>query len=257
MEGKRAHASTSPFLRGNWAPVLTNLAPQPCRVTSGALPPSLRGSFLRIGPNPSRPEELQKNYHFFAGDGLIHGVELDGLTNTATYRRRFVDTPHYLTGEDSVAGEEGEGGGERGGLANTAMVWHAGKLLALEEGSKPYHIALPSLATIGRYTFSGALRHNFTAHPKVCATTGEMVFFGYGAHEVEGSDAFIHTSVVGREGDLLTTIPVPVRRPTMFHDCAITRNYTLTLDFPLWDMGGPTRVEDRSRYKIDLQMNTG
>ena len=56
-----------------------------------------------------------------------------------------------------------------------AMVFHAGRLLCLEEGSKPWEICLPSLETSGRFTFRGRLRHNFTAHPKVCPLTGRTL----------------------------------------------------------------------------------
>ena len=39
-------------------------------------------------PNPSRkPDGL---YHWFDGDGMVHGVHIND--GTATYRNRFVDT---------------------------------------------------------------------------------------------------------------------------------------------------------------------
>jgi hypothetical protein len=116
-----------------------------------------------------------KTYHFFSGDGVIHGVEFsaagsDGSPGSVTYRRKFVETPNITTGEDVV-------GDERGGLANTAMVFHANRLLALEEGSKPYEVGLPLLNTVERVTFDGKLTHNFTAHPKVCPETLDLMFF--------------------------------------------------------------------------------
>ena len=109
----------SAFLRGNWWPVEDEIECSENTIT-GQLPSDLRGSFLRIGPNPRNPELLDAGYHFFAGAGMIHGVELrDGR---ACYRRKFVRTPMFMTGED-VAGEDGE---ERGGFANTgtiAVLW--------------------------------------------------------------------------------------------------------------------------------------
>ena len=264
---------TNQFLRGNWYPQVTEVTTaERCTVTAGELPGDLAGSFLRVGPNPSKGQldgmtaKGLLRYHFFAGDGMVHGVELGG--GEARYRRRFVSTPHFLTGVDRVGGAgaaldpsklnitaagQGDGAGERGGLANTALVFHAGRLLALEEGSKPYEVALPGLQTVGRFTFGSgptSLQHNFTAHPKVCGATGEMVFFGYGAHSVRGSDAFLHASVADAFGSLVRTVPVHFRRPVMAHDMAVTRNYTLLMDFPLWDMGGATKAEDRSRFGV-------
>ncbi len=63
--------------------------------------------------------------------------------------------------------------------ANTALAWHHGKLLALWEGGPPHEIKVPSLETVGPYTFGGKLKHAFTAHPKVDPKTGELMFFGY------------------------------------------------------------------------------
>ena len=102
----------SAFLRGNWWPVEDEIECSDNTIT-GQLPSDLRGSFLRIGPNPRNPELLDAGYHFFAGDGMIHGVEL--REGRACYRRKFVRTPIFVTGED-VAGEDVE---ERGGFANT------------------------------------------------------------------------------------------------------------------------------------------
>merc|ERR1719460_1317738 len=104
---------------------------------------------------------------------MVHLVELK--SGSALYRSRWVRTPNFEKGRDVIDNE-------RGGLANTAMVFHAGRLLCLEEGSKPWHLSVPSLDTVGRFTFDGHLHHNFTAHPKVCPDTGELMFFGYGAH---------------------------------------------------------------------------
>lgn len=238
-------AVVSPFLKGNWEPVSQETADSvPLQVQFGNIPADLSGCFLRIGPNPSRPEKVDhRTYHFFFADGMVHGVEFAG--GSAKYRSRYVQTPQYLHGKDVVEDTQ-----ERGGVANTAVVFHAGRLLCLSEASKPWNLALPSLATVERFTYSGGLRHNFTAHPKVCASTGEMVFFGYGMHTVEGSSAFIHCSVASADGRLLSTLPVNFRRPVMTHDMAITAKHTILGDFPLWDMRGPTKEEDRSRFGI-------
>ena len=68
-----------------------------------------------------------------------------------------------------------------------------------------------------------------------------MMFFGYGDHTVEGSDAEVHYSVADPAGRLLSTVPIKYREAVMCHDFAISRNYSVLMDFPLWDLGGPTR----------------
>ena len=65
---------------------------------------------------------------------------------------------------------------------NTALVFHAQKLLALEEGGLPYQLRTACSAlldTIGRVSFGGKLQHAFTAHPKVDAASQYMFSFGY------------------------------------------------------------------------------
>ena len=67
------------------------------------------------------------------------------------------------------------------GTANTALQYHAGRLMALNEGDKPYAIRAlcdGALETLGSMTFGDALKHPVTAHPKICPFTGEMLFFG-------------------------------------------------------------------------------
>ena len=67
----------------------------------------------------------------------------------------------------------------RASRANTHVVNHAGKTLALVESSLPYEIT-NDLQTVGAYDFGGKLINSMTAHPKICPTTGELHFFGYG-----------------------------------------------------------------------------
>ena len=57
-------------------------------VFKGHLPKDLYGAYMRQGPNPvHKPPGL---YHWFDGDGMIHGVRLaDGA---ARYRNRWVRT---------------------------------------------------------------------------------------------------------------------------------------------------------------------
>ena len=51
--------------------------------------------------------------------------------------------------------------------------------MALQEADAPHHVSIPDLTTVGRFNYGGNLKHTFTAHPKICGATGEMLFFGY------------------------------------------------------------------------------
>jgi len=114
-------------------------------------------------------------------------------------------------------------------LANTALVWHANKLLALWEAGEPYEIDFPSLETVGPYDFNGKLTSPFTAHPKVDPVTGEMMFFGC----TFLMPPFLEYGIVSPDGELGEMVPIEIPSPVMMHDFAITENYTIFLDLPL------------------------
>src|SRR5471032_301867 len=78
----------NPFLTGNYGPVAEEHTATDLQV-DGAIPHELRGRYLRIGPNPLATPEGP--YHWFVGDGMVHGVELrDGAASW--YRNRWVRT---------------------------------------------------------------------------------------------------------------------------------------------------------------------
>lgn len=226
-------AKTNPFLSGNFAPVREEIDQQDLKVI-GELPSELSGMFVRNGPNPQFLPIGE--YHWFDGDGMLHGVRLEN--GRAHYRNRYVRTKGFL--KEHQANQALWSGllepFQNKGLeepikntANTALVWHAQKLLALWEGGAPHAIALPSLDTLGRYTFNGKLTSPFTAHPKVDPETGEMLFFGYQIAQTP----YLQYSIADTNGNLSQTTPIDLDVPVMMHDFAITKNYTIFMDFPL------------------------
>ena len=66
------------FQRDNYAPVTDELTEFDLPV-EGAIPAELDGWYLRNGPNPR-----QATAHWFTGDGMIHGVRIEG--RAAWYR---------------------------------------------------------------------------------------------------------------------------------------------------------------------------
>ena len=159
-----------PFhLSGNFAPVFDERTEFDLEVT-GSIPPELCGRFFRNGSNP----KSGFSPHWFVGNGMVHGVELQGGKAT-WYRNRYVQTPLLLDPDGLRAGEDGVVDRERS-CANTHVISHGGKILALEEGSFPFELT-KELETVGSHDFDGKLNTAMTAHPRICPETGELLFF--------------------------------------------------------------------------------
>ena len=222
----------NPYLDGNFAPVRQEITAQTLQVV-GELPPDLSGMFLRNGPNPQYSPLGQ--YHWFDGDGMLHGVRIHN--GRAEYQNRYVRTKGWQI--EHEAGKAIWSGlleppqidnpyGATKNTANTALVWHAGQMLATWEGGAPYAIDLPTLDTVGEYTYNGKLASSFTAHPKIDPMTGEMMFFSYSF-----APPYLQYGVVSSKGELLRTVPIELPMAVMMHDFAITENYTIFMDLPL------------------------
>ncbi len=189
---------------------------------------------MRIGANPVFVNEAE-DYHAFAGDGMIHEVVFEG--GNATYVNRFVETEGHMAEQEKgdliwsgpmtppeVIAEYGPGKN----IANTAMIYHGGKFLALQEGAHPYELTLPNLDPVGEIDYDGRLKHVFTAHPKIDPRTGELVTYGYNVM----AKPHCEISIINKEGELVHTTGVEIPKPVMMHDCAITSHYTIMMDLP-------------------------
>ncbi len=210
----------SPFhLRGNYAPVPDELTEYDLPV-EGAIPPELDGWYLRNGSNPRTPTG-----HWFIGDGMIHGVRISGGA-AKWYRNRWVRTESFEN-PFPVYGADGTRN-LRSSVANTHVVNHAGKTMALVESSLPYEIT-NDLETVGCYDFDGKLNDAMTAHPKICPTTGELHFFGYG--NLFQPHVTYHRADAA--GELTVNRPVEVPALTMMHDFAMTSKHVIFMDLPI------------------------
>ncbi|MCF3100268.1 carotenoid oxygenase family protein [Streptomyces roseoverticillatus] len=216
--------ATPAHLAGNFAPVTEELTAYDLPVT-GAIPPELTGWYLRNGPNP----QDAASSHWFFGDGMIHGVRLEGGRATS-YRNRWVRTCTFTDGA-RVYDEHGRRD-LTAGAANTHVVRHAGRTLALVESSYPYELdARPGreLETVGPYDFGGRLTTPMTAHPKTCPETGELHFFGYGGL----SAPYLTYHRADASGELAVSRPVEVPGHTMMHDFHLTRSHVVFMDLPV------------------------
>ena len=217
-------SGTAPFWEhGNFAPVHeeTTAFDLP---SEGGIPPELHGLYARNGANPRQGH----SGHWFMGDGMLHGVMLR-RGRAEWYRNRWVRTRR-------LAGEPRRPGNIRNGSANTNVITHAGRIMALVETALPMLMS-GELETQGLHDYGGKLDTAFTAHPKICPISGELHFFGY-AHQ----PPFLTYHVVNASGELMRSIPIPVKGSTMVHDFAITSGHIVLMDLPVvFDMTSAQR----------------
>ncbi|HVY88155.1 MAG TPA: carotenoid oxygenase family protein, partial [Hyphomonadaceae bacterium] len=221
-----------PHLSGVMAPVRTEDDFE--LKVEGKIPASLRGAYYRNGPNPQfDPVGV---YHAFVGDGMIHGFFLDG--QKAHYRNRWVRTPRWEAERKAGRPLFGAFGGPSDpsvanihpGGANTNVVFHAGKLMALQEASEPFALDPIGLEKGGFLSTGG----KFTAHPKVDPETGELVWFAYSAGPTP-LNAFIDYGVTDKTGKVTRRDRFEAPYMSMIHDFMVTRNYVI---FPVLPLSG-------------------
>ena len=238
----------NPYLSGNFAPITTetDIADLPIQ---GEIPRALHGALFRNGPNPQFAPAPEK-YHWFTGDGMLHGFQIEN--GRVSYRNRWVRTPKWqlehaagrtLFGSFDPRDRDPSVLNADDGVANTNIVWHSGRLLALEEAHPPTEIDPLTLETRGYQDFGGKLDIPFTAHPKLDPLTGEMLFFGYGATGL--LSAGMGYGTVSAAGDLTRLDRFNAPFASMVHDFMATKNHVLfpilplTGDLPRAMRGGP------------------
>ena len=227
-----------PFLQGYFAPIGVE-CDAPDLVIEGELPSDLAGTYYRNGPDPLHPPREGDVYHWFDGDGMIHCFHIED--GRVSWRNRWVRSEKYkverqagkslfgvfgnpMTGDPSIMGVKYN-------TANTHIVNHHGKMLALMEGALPTEIEHHTLATKGEVDFDGAIAGPVTAHPKFDPVSGEMVFFGYSAMG-PGSNA-IRYNVCDRDGNLTKNVFLEAPYSAMVHDFFVTQTHVIFPIFPV------------------------
>lgn len=222
----------------------TNLAPIPFEADApflkitGELPRELNGTLYRNGPNP---QFNVPGAHWFVGDGMLHAFHLEN--GRASYRNRWVRTPKWQAEHD--AGRALFGGFGRklpdapaditvdGCVANTNIIFHGGKLLALVESHLPTEIEPGTLNRLGYCDYKGAISGPFSAHPKIDPVTGEMVFFGYNA--AGPLTPALSYGAVNSSGVVTRFERFEAPYASMVHDFIVTENHVL---FPILPITG-------------------
>ncbi|MHB1517869.1 MAG: carotenoid oxygenase family protein [Acidimicrobiales bacterium] len=212
------------YLSGNFAPIPEESTVSDLPVT-GSIPDGLCGRLLRIGPNPVAAEE-PGDYHWFTGTAMAHGLRLrDG--NAEWYRSRYVRSDR-VTDARGWPAVRGPRHGEGDGTANTNLIVHAGRNLALvEAGALPVELSY-ELDTVSRTDLAGSLPGGFTAHPKRDPATGELHAVAY-----YWRWDYLQYLVVGIDGRLRRRVDVPVAGGPMVHDMALTASFVVLLDLPV------------------------
>lgn len=226
----------NPYLAGNFAPVRSE--DDFDLKVKGEIPADLRGALFRIGPNPQF-EPRDANHHWFAGDGMVHGFYVaDGKVS---YRNRYVRTPKWELENEHGRSLFGTFGnpmttdhvamGNEGGVANTNIVWHAGKLLALEEGHHPFAMDPRTLESKG---YDREFKGKVTAHPKIDPKTGEMLWFAYNVGQMPFSKG-VSYGITAADGSLVRRQEFEAPFSCMVHDFMVTENHVL---FPILPLTG-------------------
>ena len=227
MTSLQTAESQNPYLEGFLAPVRAEVTATDLPVT-GHIPEHLDGRYLRNGPNPVA-EVDPATYHWFSGDGMVHGVALrDG--KACWYRNRWVRSAHVCAalGEPAPTGLNPRAGMLSVG-PNTNVLTHAGQTLALVEGGGANYRLTDELDTIGPCDFDGTLAGGFTAHPHRDPATGEL-------HAVSYSFArgqTVQYSVIDTQRRARRTVDIKVSGSPMMHDFSLTDKYVVIYDLPV------------------------
>ena len=232
--------SNHPYLSGAWTPCHEEVDVDELEVIEGEIPADIDGIYLRNTENPVH--QPLGRHHPFDGDAMVHQVSISG--GKASYRNRFIRTQCFEA--EQIAGQALWGGlmdpagtskrpgfGAHGGLKDTGstdIIVHAGIAYAtLYQCGEAWMLDPVTLDNLGKAPW-GPL-DGVSAHPKVDEETGELMFFNYSKHA-----PYMHYGVVDRSGKLVHYVPVPLPGPRLPHDMAITRNWSILNDMPLyWD----------------------
>ncbi len=216
-------------------------------VVEGAIPDALRGVLFRNGPG--KLEAFGARYgHPFDGDGMVVRFAFGGPPGApiVRYRNRYVRTRELVAEERARKmlyrgfGTNLPGGVHRNALrlafknaANTSVIWHGGRLLALWEAGMPHRLDPVTLDTIGREDFRGALRPRgrvdrviapelpFSAHPKIDPRDGALLNFG----ALRGARPKLLLHRVDADGRMARPTALALDELAFVHDWVVTERW--------------------------------
>ena len=236
------------------------------------------GAFLRLGPNGATKEE-----GFLDGDGLLHCVTIPPHPDAPLiYSSAYIETEGRKLEKEKNGRFVGTLGAAPDGFpllvsvvknmikfqmgtkdtCNTALAEHGGRILSLMEQAPPSEVEIRrdgSIKTVKAKTnLDGGIPANdpitggtFSAHGKTCPDTGDRIHVSYAS----SAPPFARVDIFEEGWKLKKTIPVhDLPCPVMIHDCAITKNYAMILDFPLTLR--PLRML-KNRFPVEYEPENG
>ncbi|MFT5209104.1 MAG: all-trans-8'-apo-beta-carotenal 15,15'-oxygenase [Flavobacterium sp.] len=238
----------------------------------GKLPSNLSGTFYRNGPGRLKLGN-KKVGHWFDGDGMLCAFTFkEGKVH---FRNKFVRTPKYVKETESGKFEfRGFGTQRPGGIlanafrapanpANTNSVFHGNKLLALNEGGKPFALDPNTLETEGEFDYDGQLgpMDVFSAHGKIEPKSGHYFNFGSGLDiTLTGVKPRISLFAINPAGELHRKGIIPLDSFPFCHDYVITDRYaiyfinSIVMEGIMDVMLGRATIADCISYKKDTPM---
>ena len=257
-----------PLYQGWGAPLRLESDIRDLCLVQGQVPRDLTGMLYRCGPDRQYPS-MAKDDVFIDGEGMAHLFRFEN--GHVDYRSRWVRNERFrlqeqarrslfgryrnrYTNDPSVAGKNM-------GTANTNIVWHGRKLLALKEDSLPVELDPETLETRGEWRYEGAVSAvSLTAHPKLDYHTNELLTFSYQARGDATTDIVFY--VVEEGGKIAHETWFNMPYPGMVHDFAVTDTHVIVPFFPLitdmavLEQGGPFyqwHPDKRSHFAILLR----
>lgn len=227
-------------------------------ISEGELPVDLCGVLYRNGAGRFGIGD-QLYGHLFDGDGMVLRFAM-GATSADSrprirYRNCYVRTREFVAEER--AGRilyRGFGTNLPGGVlsnclrtrtknaANSNIVYHAGRLLALWGGGLPHLLDPVTLDTLGRYDFDGGLENHgpwisrmtapkltFAAHPKHDLESGDLFNFGL----CTGGEPRLLVYRVDSRGRLSTLREIALPSLAFLHDFVVTRHFFVFFICPM------------------------
>ncbi|CAE8657892.1 unnamed protein product [Polarella glacialis] len=255
----------------------------------GQIPLRLEGMYIRNGTNQKHASSGKM--HMFDGDAMLHCVKLSG-GKADFYANSWIQTRRYKNNEVAQAdlytplGDIIHGGVaaarkiglnglkmkagvipslEQNKRANPATntCYHGGKLFACVEIAPPHQIWIdPDTGKVesGDWDdFSGKIP-NFTAHYKICPTSGELHYFSRPPDSRSlppppGKSPMCVYGVLAPDCTVQSQMQFPVAypEPAFWHDYFLTPKYAICIDHSL-RASGPKIVQGKF-YDWDTSMN--
>ena len=222
----------NPYLNSNYAPIAEEYDLEELEVL-GSIPKDISGAYFRNGPNPKF--EPKGRYHWFDGDGMIHGLYLEN--GKAKYCNRWVKT-YGLKAEEKESKSLWRGLIEPEmdhpisplkDTSNTDLWMHQGKLLSTwYRCGQVYEVNPRNLQTLGTAKFQKDIKALVASHGKVDPDNHDMMIFNYNMKA-----PYLCYGVINKSRKVVNWTAIDLPGPRFPHDIAITKNYTIIGDFPV------------------------